>query len=102
MNHIDNYEADGDLMKALSKITGLSVPNKMTPLQKKKFVEDAIVHLRKKDPVKLDTVDDSTADAFMKLAGVNYDSHPLSKEGQKRKTMQDALNWIRSNDPVLD
>merc|ERR1712176_1383199 len=31
MNHIDNYEADGDLMKALSKITGLSVPNKMTP-----------------------------------------------------------------------
>merc|ERR1712048_1404135 len=37
-----------------------------------------------------------------KLAGISYDGRPLSTNEKKRKAMEDALNWIRNNDPVID
>merc|ERR1712048_19722 len=54
------------------------------------------------DPGRLDTVDDPTAVAFTKLAGIPYDGVPLSPDEKKGKAMQEALNWIRNNDPLVD
>merc|ERR1712084_45986 len=86
----------------MGKITGAPEPKKKTPKHKKKFIEDCIGWLRQNDPGRLDTVDDATANAFTKLAGIPYDGRPLSTNEKKRKAMEDALNWIRNNDPVID
>merc|ERR1712238_545778 len=87
---------------ALSKITGASMPERMIPKEKKKFVDDSVDWLRENDPGRLDTVDDRTATAFTKLAGIGYDGPPLSTNEIKSKAMEDALNWIRKNDPEVD
>merc|ERR1711933_422702 len=93
---------DNDLVSALSKITGASMPEKMIPGEKKKFVEDSVDWLRENDPGRLDTVDNLTAAALTKLAGIDYDGLPLSTNEKKSKAMEDALSWLRKNDPEVD
>jgi len=46
-------------------------------LWKKKFVEDSIDWLRNNDVGMLNAVDDNTAEAFAKLAGIPYEGRPL-------------------------
>merc|ERR1711957_488120 len=47
-------------------------------------------------------VDDPTAMAFTKLAGIDFEGRRLSAEGQKRNAMEDSLTWLRNNDPKID
>merc|ERR1712238_512986 len=99
--NIDKDPAPG-LVSALSKITGLALPKKLTAKKKKKFVEDSISWLRENDPGRLDTVDDPTATEFTKLAGIDVEGRPLSTKEKKKKVMHDTLNWLRNNDPKFD
>merc|ERR1712130_545689 len=92
---------DEDLANALSKITGKPLPDNMTPQAKKEFVDEAMDWLREFDPGRLDTIDDATAEVFANLAGIDYGVIPKSKKRKKKKAMKDALNWIRSNDPMV-
>merc|ERR1712232_1355857 len=41
------------------------------------------------------------AEVFANLAGIDYGVIPKSKKKKKKKAMKDALNWIRSNDPMV-
>merc|ERR1712176_1529180 len=91
-----------DLVVALSKVTGVSMPKKMKPKQKKTFVEDSVAWLRENDSGRLDTVDDATVEILTKLAGISYEARPLSKDKNKNKAMEDALNWSRNNDSVYN
>merc|ERR1712232_287632 len=93
---------DNDLVNALSKITGKPLPDDMTSRAKKDFVDESMNGLREFDPGNLDTVDDATAEAFTSLAGIKYDRRPKSQKEKKKKAMNDALNWIRKNDPDVD
>merc|ERR1712084_105916 len=45
----------------------------------------------------------ATAEVFTSLAGINYEGRPKSmrEKKKKKKAMKDALNWIRSNDPMV-
>merc|ERR1711865_1294197 len=99
--NIDKDPAPG-LVSALSKITGLALPKKLTAEKKKKFVEDSIDWLRENDPGRLDTVDDPTATAFAALAGIDFEGRPLSAQEKKQKAMHDAFQWIRNNDAEVD
>merc|ERR1712241_577338 len=91
-----------DLVKALSKLSGVPVPKKMKRKEKKKFVEDSLDWLRENDPGRLDTVDDPTVSSLMKLAGLPDLGSPLSPDRKKGKAMQETLTWIRNNDPEVD
>merc|ERR1712072_1197583 len=96
-------DPDSALVSALSKVTGISMPKKKTPKRKKKFVEDSISWLRENDPGRLDTIDDPTAMALTKFAGISYEGRPLSREEKKLKALEDTLTWVRNNEPeVLD
>ena len=46
--------------------------------------------------------DDITAEAFVDLAGISYEGRPRSRGETKRKAMEDALNWVRNNDPETE
>merc|ERR1712151_232645 len=94
-------DPDDDLANALSKITGKTLPDDMTPQAKKEFVDESMDWLREFDPGRLDTIDDATAEVFVNLAGIDYGVIPKSKKKKKKKAMKDALNWIRSNDPMV-
>merc|ERR1712084_154218 len=94
-------DPDDDLANALSKITGKTLPDDMTPQAKKEFVDESMDWLREFDPGRLDTIDDATAEVFANLADIDYGVIPKSKKKKKKKAMKDALNWIRSNDPMV-
>ena len=65
--------SDDELLRALAKTTGKSIPEKMTARNKeKKFVDDSVQWVRHKDPGKPDTLDDTTAEIFATLAGVPF------------------------------
>merc|ERR1711897_74512 len=41
-------------------------------------------------------------ETLTKLAGIPYKARPTTKTENKRKAMEDALNWIRNNDLRVD
>merc|ERR1711935_1155905 len=97
-----NDDPEPALVNALSKITGFPMPKKKTQKEKKKFVEDSISWLRENDPGRLDTVDDPTASAFTKLAGIDFEGRRLSTAEKNKKAMEDSLTWLRNNDPEMN
>merc|ERR1712113_1287480 len=82
-------DQEEDLVDAFSKITKSSLPKTKTKKQKEKKIVDWLQH---DDTRRIDTVDDPTATAFTKLAGIPYERRTFSGDEKKRKVMQDALN----------
>merc|ERR1711933_355576 len=100
-NDPDANNVDKPMLKNLSKLSGVSIPKKLTAETKQKGVDDVVDWLRK-NIVTIDDVDDPTLISLAKLAGMNMPIGALTPEEERKKAIEESLDWLRNNDPEVD
>ena len=98
----DLGEVDDLAFAALAKVSGISMPDKLTPDGKEKFVAESIYWLRNNNPWKLGEVNDATLNDFASLAGVPLLDRTMSREERTAKGVDKFVDWLRQNDPKVE
>ena len=76
----------------------MPMPKKMTPPEKKQFMEDAVDWLRNNNP-NFNDLDGPTADKVMNVPGVPAPGS-MPRE-TKKKAVEDSVDWLRKNSCVI-
>ena len=99
-NDPEPEKVDEPTCEAFSNLTGLPLPKKMNPKNKKKFMEESMDWLRNNNP-DFNKLDHPTAEEVVNLAGVPMP--PLeSTAGALKKPVEDSVEWLRNNNPKME
>merc|ERR1712107_865222 len=89
----------GDLVRALSKITGKPLPGEMRPRKemKKKAMKDSLNWIRRNDAKVDENPDNDLVNALSKITGKPLPDDMTSRA--KKDFVDESMNWLREFNP---
>ena len=92
-------EVDDVAVKAIAKLAGIPLPQKLTPQKKKKLVDNAVSWLRDNDPANPEEPYDIDLESLLILACISMPSRLGIPQKEKLKATE---VWLRNNEPDSD
>ena len=99
-NEPDLSNVDDSTVQAFSNLTGMAMPDNLTPKNKRAFMQGALDWLRNNDPDLNENIDDQNGDPNVEEKDPEFSNEGVSK--RIRKTIVDDVNELNSSVKKLD